>query len=82
MIDRPSFTGYEEYQKILVPVIEKGKLVYDFPPLKEIKEYTERQLSYLPDEYKRLEDFEEFPVKIGKDILDAKNNIIREKLSS
>ncbi len=82
IIDRPSFTGYEEYQKILVPVIEKGKLVYDFPPLKEIKEYTERQLSYLPDEYKRLEDFEEFPVKIGKDILDAKNNIIREKLSS
>ena len=82
IIDRPSFTGYEEYQKILVPVIEKGKLVYDFPPLKEIKEYTERQLSSLPDEYKRLEDFEEFPVKIGKDILDAKNNIIREKLSS
>jgi len=81
IIDRPSFAGYKGYQKLLVPVIEEGKLVYDFPPLEEIKGYAEKELSSLPDKYRRLEDFEEFPVKIGKDILEAKNNIIKENLS-
>ena len=82
IIDRPSIKGYKRYQSLLVPVMEDGKLVYDFPSLKEIKEYAEKELSSLPDKYKRLEDFEGFPVKIGRDILEAKNNIIREKLSS
>ncbi len=65
-----------------MPVIEDGKLVYDFPSLKETKEYARRQLSSLQERYRRLEDFEPFPVKIGKDILDAKNRIIEEKLNS
>ena len=82
IIDRPSLTGYKGYQKLLVPVIEEGKLVYDFPSLKEIKKYAEKQLSSLSDKYKRLEGFEEFPVKIGRDILEAKNSLIQEKLSS
>ncbi len=82
VIDRPFIKEYKGYQRLLVPVIEDGKLVYDFPSLKEIKEYAEKELLSLPDKYKRLEDFEEFPVKIGRDILEAKNNIIREKLSS
>ena len=81
IIDRPSLTGYKGYQKLLVPVIEEGKLVYDFPSLKEIKKYAEKQLSSLSDKYKRLEGFEEFPVKIGRDILEAKNSLIHEKLS-
>ena len=82
VIDRPFIKEYKGYQRLLVPVIEDGKLVYDFPSLKEIKEYAEKELLSLPDKYKRLEDFEEFPVKIGRDILEAKNNIIQEKLNS
>ena len=81
IIDRPSSKKYKGYQRLLVPVIEDGKLVYDFPSLKQIKEYTEKELSSLPDKYKRLEDFEEFPVKIGGDILEAKNKLIKENLS-
>ena len=82
IIARPSSTGYEGYQQILVPVIKNGKLVYDFPALKEIKEYAEKQLSSLPEKYRRLEDFEEFTVKIGEEIMSARNKIIQEKLSS
>jgi len=81
IIDRPSSKKYKGYQRLLVPVIADGKLVYDFPSLKQIKEYTEKELSSLPDKYKRLEDFEEFPVKIGGDILEAKNKLIKENLS-
>ncbi|MGC8533794.1 MAG: nicotinate phosphoribosyltransferase [Candidatus Parvarchaeum sp.] len=82
IIDRPSSNKYKGYQQLLVPAIEGGKLVYDFPSLKEIKEYTKRQLSSLQERYRRLEDFEPFPVRIGKDILDARNRIMEEKLNS
>ncbi|MCW1294892.1 MAG: hypothetical protein QXP07_03525, partial [Candidatus Parvarchaeum sp.] len=82
IIDRPSNNKYKGYQQLLVPVIKDGNLVYDFPSLKETKEYTKRQLSSLQERYRRLDDFEAFPVKIAKDILDAKNVIIQETLSS
>jgi nicotinate phosphoribosyltransferase len=82
IVDTPSHNDYKKYQQILVPVIKEGKLVYDFPSLKEIRNYAKKQLSCLGEEYKRLEEFESFPVKIGKDITDAKNRIIQEKLSS
>ncbi len=82
IIDRPFHNEYEEYRQILVPIIKDGKLVYDFPPLEETKEYAKRQLSYLQEKYRRLENFEAFPVKIGKEILDAKNRIMQEKVSS
>ena len=82
IIDRPSNNKYKGYQQLLVPVVKEGNLVYDFPSLKETKEYTKRQLSSLQERYRRLDDFEAFPVKIGKDILDAKKVIIQEKLNS
>ena len=82
IIDRPFHNEYEEYRQILVPIIKDGKLVYDFPPLEETKEYAKRQLSSLQEKYRRLENFETFPVKIGKEILDAKNRIMQEKVSS
>ncbi len=82
IIDRPFHNEYEEYRQILVPIIKDGKLVYDFPPLEETKEYAKRQLSSLQEKYRRLENFQAFPVKIGKEILDAKNRIMQEKVSS
>ena len=81
IIDRPS-KEYKGYEQILIPVIKDGKLVYDFPSLEKTREYTRRQFLSLPDKYKRLDDFEEFPVKIGKDIMDAKDRIIKENVSS
>ncbi len=82
IIDRPFHKEYRWYQQILDPVIKDGRLVYDFPSLKEAKEYAKSQLSSLQEKYRRLEDFEAFPVKIGRDILDAKNRIMQENVSS
>jgi len=54
-----------EAQPLLVPIMLKGELVYDFPELKEIREHCHRQLSMLPEQYKRLRGSEVYPVEIS-----------------
>jgi len=42
-------------EKLLIPMIEKGKLVYQLPRLEEIKEYIKKEVGKLPEKYKQLE---------------------------
>ena len=41
-------------RELLVPVFEKGKLVYEVPETMEIRAYSKRELDTLWEEYKRL----------------------------
>ncbi|MEM3703439.1 MAG: nicotinate phosphoribosyltransferase, partial [Candidatus Bathyarchaeia archaeon] len=52
-------------EPLLVKVVEKGKIVYSFPTLKEIRERTLENLSKLPDKYKRLRKTAEYPVELS-----------------
>ncbi|MEG1638616.1 MAG: nicotinate phosphoribosyltransferase, partial [Erysipelotrichaceae bacterium] len=47
--------GTYEIKSLLVPIFEKGRLVYDVPTLKEIREYSKISLSHLWDEVLRFE---------------------------
>lgn len=40
--------------KLLVPIFDRGELVYTLPNLSEIKKYIEDQILSLPEEYKKL----------------------------
>jgi nicotinate phosphoribosyltransferase len=40
---------------LLVPMIEKGKLIYLLPRLEDIRQYIKDQVTKLPDKYKKLE---------------------------
>ena len=82
VIDRVSLSGYEGYDRLLVPIINEGELVYDFPSLEKIRSYTREQLSTVEEDYKKLENGKPFLVKIGEDVLRAKNEIIAEKQKS
>jgi len=55
-----------EGEKLLVDVMRNGELCYDLPPIDRIKEKAMRNLSDLPEEYKRLIDPEEYPVLRSK----------------
>jgi len=46
--------GKNTGQPLLVPIFEKGKLVYTLPKLDYIKEYIEDQVAKLPEQYKKL----------------------------
>ncbi|MBS7648646.1 MAG: nicotinate phosphoribosyltransferase [Candidatus Bathyarchaeia archaeon] len=55
----------ENGKPLLVPIIVKGEIVYDFPELKEIRRYCAEQLAALPEKYRRIRDSEPYPVKIS-----------------
>ncbi len=65
-------------KQLLVPIFIDGKKVYDLPTLKEIREYTVRQLDTLWDELKRLENPHEFYVDLSEKLW----NIQRELLEA
>jgi len=50
---------------LLVKVVEKGKVVYDFPTLEEIRERALENLSRLPEKYKRLRNAAKYPVELS-----------------
>ena len=52
-------------EPILVKVVEKGKVVYDFPTLEEIRERALENLSRLPEKYKRLRNAAKYPVELS-----------------
>lgn len=51
-------------EKLLIPIIKKGKLVYKLPKVSEIKDYVASQVKQLPDRLKKLET-QEPPYKVA-----------------
>lgn len=60
---------------LMVPVMRKGELVYDFPETQAIREYCLEQLGALPDEYKRLANGKAYPVKIGEALASLRDRL-------
>ena len=55
----------QEGEALLVPIVRRGELVYQFPNLKEMQARTRAELSKLPEAYKGLTDTEEYPVTLS-----------------
>ena len=55
-------------QKLLVKVMEKGKIVYKMPSLEEIRKTTKNNLKKLPDKYKKLKNAAKYEVKISPEL--------------
>lgn len=58
----------EGARPLLIPVMIKGEIVYDFPDVKEIRKYCMEQLSALPEKYRMLRGGEPYPVKISENL--------------
>ncbi|MGB9854716.1 MAG: nicotinate phosphoribosyltransferase, partial [Candidatus Bathyarchaeales archaeon] len=61
-------------EPLLVKVVEKGKVVYDFPTLEDIRKRALENLSRLPEKYKRLRNAAKYPVELSPKI----KKLIRE----
>ncbi len=66
-------------RELLVPVIKKGKLVYDLPTLKEIREYHIKEMSSLWDEIKRFSNPHVYFVDLSQKLWDERNRMINEQ---
>lgn len=68
-------------KKLLVPIFEGGRCVYELPVLAEIKEDCERQVNSLWDEVKRFEYPHHYYVDLSEKLWKERNTLL-EKLSA
>ncbi len=68
-----------EGEPLMVKVMEKGEVIYDFPTLSEIRAATAENLSKLPDKYKKVTGSAVYPVELSQDLEKLIRNL-KEKL--
>lgn len=78
--ERWKTTIFEDYtlRKLLVTVIENGKLVYELPTLKSIKAYAEKEIASLSDEHKRLDNPHLYKVDLSDELYSLKSDMLKK----
>jgi nicotinate phosphoribosyltransferase len=66
------------HEDLLVPIFRSGKLVYERPSIKAVREYSRKQLSMLHPTITRLLNPHQYPVGIEKTLHDLKTQLILE----
>ena len=73
-------------EPLMVNVVKKGKVFYDFPSLSEIRLAATKNLSLLPDKYKKVTGSAEYPVELSQDleklIRNLKNKLLKTEVSA
>jgi nicotinate phosphoribosyltransferase len=65
-------------ERLLVNVMHKGQVIYGTPLLDEIKKTTLKNLSMLPNEYKKLKNAPHYPVRLTPCLKRIKNQLEKE----
>jgi nicotinate phosphoribosyltransferase len=63
-------------EELLIPIVEHGKLVYQFPSLMEIQAFSKAQLAKFWEEYLRLDVPQLYKVDLSKKLHTLKINMI------
>ncbi len=66
---------------LLVPVMQQGEVVYDFPKLERIREFFFDNLRRLPDEYKAFENPQPYPVRYSQLLQDLFERLKAEEVA-
>jgi nicotinate phosphoribosyltransferase len=64
------------HEDLLMPVMRQGKLVYDLPPIQQIKERVKVQLGNFHESIKRFVNPHVYPVGLEKGLYDFKTDLI------
>ena len=67
-----------ELRVLQIDVIKNGKLVYDFPTLKQVKEYAKSELDSFWDEYKRLDRPHVYKVDLSDSLYELKRSLLEK----
>lgn len=66
-------------EELLKPIYVEGKLVYSLPTAKESREFHERRIKGLWEEYKRKAVPQEYSVTVSDEIIEIKKKLFKEK---
>ncbi len=64
-------------QELLIPVFQKGQLVYHKPSLQEIQENGQRNLKQLGSEFKRFKNPHIYHISLSKQLMKSKRDLLR-----
>lgn len=70
--------GTYEIEELLQPIFVNGKLVYDVPDLKQIREYSMEAFQHMWDEILRFEYPQTYYVDLSKKLLDLKLKMLED----
>lgn len=73
-----SISQNSAYEDLLVPIFQKGKLVYQLPSIEQIRENTYRNLSHFHEGVKRFLNPHQYPVGLEKRLYDIKTKLIKK----
>lgn len=65
-------------KKLLIPIFEKGKCVYELPNLNDIREYCAQQIDTLWDEVKRFENPHHYYVDLSAALWNERNALLEK----
>ena len=65
-----------DYQELLIPIFEEGKLVYEIPTLSEIQKYAKEQQETLWPELKRFEYPHRYYVDLSQKLWQTKQDLL------
>jgi len=68
----------ENSEPLLIPILKKGKLVYNLPSLDEIQNYCLKNVERLPPQFKKLEKITEPKLKISKKLEELTKSLIKK----
>lgn len=66
-------------ERLLIPVFEKGRCVYESPALPKIQRYCREQLETIWDEVKRFENPQNYYVDLSQKLWDLKTSMLSQK---
>jgi nicotinate phosphoribosyltransferase len=74
---KTTFTNYE-IRELSVKIVEKGKLIYKMPTLKEIAKYSKTEMESFWDEYLRIDAPHIFKVDLSDKLLTLKTDMLEK----
>lgn len=75
---RKTLMNYE-VKELQVPILEKGKSIYNIPSTVDVKIYHEAQMNTIWDEVKRLRFPHKYYVDLSQELYDLKNSLLDQK---
>jgi len=73
-----TYPGHFKMQEIMVPIFQKGKLVYDSPDIHKIRKYTLKNLEELDAAYKRFHNPHTYHVSLSPLLFRTKQRLLHE----
>jgi nicotinate phosphoribosyltransferase len=73
---RKHFKARTPYEDLLVPVLRRGRRVYDFPDLDQVRSRAQQQLGMLHSGIKRLDNPHEYPAGLELSLHELKTELI------